>query len=1525
MLDPAVQESQIVQPDYDPPVQAADFGSDDTVMSDDNDQQGIEVDESVRRIDAQPASVVEETQFVNLEIDTQAPEKIAFNRSASAFTSIVRDAQAFLPVNEPHFTRLPEPDLDDINVGFRFGQPSKPVPGQYTHNPKQRKPSAASAASHEKDDKLSGQASAAKLGQPAPFYTTAGSIEAAPSNPDMTSAASIKLVNATVKTSVVSQYSKSSHTSSSASGRASTVLGSNGTKSVSGQPPSAKAGSGTSENMSVTSHVRKPTIQSHHQADSSSKSPITPSRTKFPQHALDSPALQQTTAVPTPKTAPEVTVEEPVPKSLPRPAAPWPQMADNPAIGPQQAALRGAVQLEVPLNGQPAPRSAGKPPTRRKSLVRETNFKAPPPHRTSRSIARPFPEVQAESNHFKQPAKPKSKAATDATNHGSHHFPDQVRVSHPLENHTAFDGIQAGLEEPRNIEARPRAPRFPPQDVVLPPPVVRAEAPSPVGSMISQRSNMSVRITKAPSTSLAETTSKSQALRARHNSKVSKPLATSSSSAKLQSTKVTGSSPKINDTHVPLEVDQAADGNSQEPANPPVASTSDQTPTARTAPPKPKNVRKLSSSLEWRLSLGRVYEEKIAALESDLESKDEQLQSIHKQLMEQNSSVHRDLQSTKEENDLLRKAKEVLEAKRHETKEKVERWERRMSAYKEHMNDVVKLQNFLKSQAEVIQAKEQEKNRESINRIAQVLEEIKAAKAELNSAAEAEKVTAKARNDLEGVQNNLKKVKADKAAVDQTVKSYKAAINKYLLDLQEEKSKVEKLQKQLKGEKEAHAKLISTLEDLPQKVTAEFRKDNGPLADLLSTQVSLQNKIDAALEVLGELKTQEIKPSSSLVKHIEELFAQIPQPSTPPPDEKASTEQVISKLFGELKTSLDSFVSDSQAQVNLTAQITELQQNNSTLSATVTSSNQQKNKLAGQLEETQRHVDEYRNQLDFKTQELEALQALPKEDPRLVAKIEELEDENLGLRGQLQESTRLREENLTLHKKVGDYENQCSRHEGEKQEIRDSFIAEKKKDNEIAEKVRKESTFQSDRKIKSLKQTLQEVESELNQLKPKSTTQLENIKKLTEEVERYRKAQDSSKAEAQKHTDELTSEIETLQNQVSDLKAELAKWLKPSQVAAEKEVLLKQISELKAELKDKASRLDIMGSPRDMLRKNSQKDFSRREIPESQGYRDIEVSQLHQEKLKGPSLPTKRIPFGRWDRTTGDGFDFREPVVIPDSQSQEAAEGRLQNTSTEDHGFSQGRSSQPMQRTPPKSLSATGSGRSSAMSELTDIDEFMPVPTSDDDYDQLGKVYEKARVRKSSRDFLDPDEDLEKIRAQNILDRAKRRSSQPNHRATSSAQLKSALKASSTGSQDSTDSGAQKGIGVTADQPVRRKPPPALRGNPYNRVVSGSTPIKPYLVPETSPIHNGGVSRRNGTGLGQKRKSGSELVSPKASKASMTGNSSNDRLKMPPPPIRRPSTRSASIPPPESKFPPSRLSLPHPTVALKPKALSKRR
>lgn len=734
----------------------------------------------------------------------------------------------------------------------------------------------------------------------------------------------------------------------------------------------------------------------------------------------------------------------------------------------------------------------------------------------------------------------------------------------------------------------------------------------------------------------------------------------------------------------------------------------------------------------------------------------------------------------------------------------------------------------------------------------------------------------------------------------------------------------------------------------------------------------------------------------------------------------------MAKLLEDLQASLDNFKLDIETKTKLEAKVSELQQNNETLSAVGSATIQEKEKLAGELEDSRRQANDHRSQLESKIRELEALQALPREDPQLVAKIGELEGTNLSLQGQLKEFSGLQKENEGLEEKVRGYENQCSRHEKEKEELQNSFTAQKKKDNEIAEKVRKESTFQSDRKIKCLRLNLHNTESELNQLKSKASTQLEENKKLRQDAERHQKVHENTTTEAQRHTNKLTSENvifrnqisalkaelgksvkltlvtaekevlqnqitdlraelakssqvtaekgalqnqiadlraelansvkssqvtaekevlqnqianlraelaksirssqvavdkEVLQNQIVDLRAELAKSVKPSQVVAEKEALLKQISELQrnAAMREDAAvlRQPLMDTPRNMLRKNSQKLFTRhREIPETQLEEDIEDSlenpHLPQINLKESSLPAKRRPSGRL------GLASEPRTITPvnqiNSQDSKATPSSDSQLRPQEHGRGASQASrnqlpsQPVESTPLKSFSAMDSGNWSANSALTDVDEC------DGDYDQLGTVYEQARAKKagkpvsssnvetfpsdyqptpSSREFSDPDEELEKLRAQNIASRATARR-QPSHRKTSASTLKSALKPSSTnlGPREANMEGPlnQPTTTMTASQTKNQV---TSRKNPYNRVASGSTSNR-HQAPNTSPLPNGGVSRRNSV-LGAKRKADTELVSPKAPKAMMTRTLSNNRSKMPPPPFAP--TRRTSVSP----------------------------
>jgi chromosome segregation ATPase len=196
-------------------------------------------------------------------------------------------------------------------------------------------------------------------------------------------------------------------------------------------------------------------------------------------------------------------------------------------------------------------------------------------------------------------------------------------------------------------------------------------------------------------------------------------------------------------------------------------------------------------------------------------------------------------------------------------------------------------------------------------------------------------------------------------------------------------------------------------------------------------------------------------------------------------------------LFNDIKASLNQFAVDSEAQKGLNAQIAELQQANLAIIANKNATEHEIKSLSNQLQATRNDSSKYKSQLDVKAQELKDLQALPKEDPRLIAKIEELEKVITSLRSELQSATQQvaskHEENAGLQETIRTACEKISSFETETLGLQANFVAEMKKAAELAEqdKIDKEKWHQNT--LQNLRQqntkNSEELESALEKLK----------------------------------------------------------------------------------------------------------------------------------------------------------------------------------------------------------------------------------------------------------------------------------------------------------------------------------------------------------------------------------------------------------------------------------------------------------
>lgn len=132
---------------------------------------------------------------------------------------------------------------------------------------------------------------------------------------------------------------------------------------------------------------------------------------------------------------------------------------------------------------------------------------------------------------------------------------------------------------------------------------------------------------------------------------------------------------------------------------------------------------------------------------------------------------------------------------------------------------------------------------------------------------------------------------------------------------------------------------------------------------------------------------------------------------------EASIQESVNKLFEEFKERLGQLKIDAKTQNGLNDRVSELRESNANLAAGKKASDLEVQSFAARLEQAQQDLDNCQDQLAAKSDELVTAQALPKENPKLLATVQELETTNSGLLGQLQttngELTKTKEQ-LTL-------------------------------------------------------------------------------------------------------------------------------------------------------------------------------------------------------------------------------------------------------------------------------------------------------------------------------------------------------------------------------------------------------------------------------------------------------------------------------------------------------------------------------
>jgi hypothetical protein len=212
-------------------------------------------------------------------------------------------------------------------------------------------------------------------------------------------------------------------------------------------------------------------------------------------------------------------------------------------------------------------------------------------------------------------------------------------------------------------------------------------------------------------------------------------------------------------------------------------------------------------------------------------------------------------------------------------------------------------------------------------------------------------------------------------------------------------------------------------------------------------------------------------------------------------------QQQFLALSENLKESLNQFGVDSQIRIDLDKRIAELQQENLAITASKNAAELESRTISSQLQLERLNASSYKHQLEIKTQELRDLQAVPKEDPRLLAQIIDFEGMTKSLNGKVdsvtQELITLQEDNANLQEVVKISQDKAVRLEREKQELRIAFTMEKQQEAELAEKSKAEKEKWNQTTIDNLRRQIQDKNVEL-------TAATESLHKIQAELDQAR-------------------------------------------------------------------------------------------------------------------------------------------------------------------------------------------------------------------------------------------------------------------------------------------------------------------------------------------------------------------------------------------------------------------------------------
>ncbi|KAI9640716.1 hypothetical protein NHQ30_011025 [Ciborinia camelliae] len=687
-----------------------------------------------------------------------------------------------------------------------------------------------------------------------------------------------------------------------------------------------------------------------------------------------------------------------------------------------------------------------------------------------------------------------------------------------------------------------------------------------------------------------------------------------------------------------------------------------------------------------------------------------------------------------------------LNANKDELLKRVEKLSDMSNKYRQHINDVVICQKALREDSKEMkstmrdlqavptpESKEIEDRIRQGNRMKKLLEQIKQA--------QREQIQRDSRNaHFETLYDEIDQL-------ERANERLKADLESKLVELQQERYRIEQLQKQISsGEVDRHKEVMEILQKPQVDTLGELTKEDGILNKVLTSSEGVQGKLDEMSKTVANTLSQTSEWPQTLTKILEEFYSRIQTKLDDNGSKDTTFQESTVKLFDDLKERLNQVNGELDEKTKLNEQLNLLRENNATLKANLNSKEAESENNVARLNELTRELSDIRSQLMNKTEQLALSTAQPREDPEMKRKIDDLTMDTLRLQSLLTAANNdklLAENSVQTHQatittvqnhlretedKLKNVELAMETLEGSNRkfqnECRSATERVRQETTQLALSRRKDLVAQHDTIVNDLNHKQAETEKKLQIAVEKSKTSKETtdkhsktISKLQSEIATYKdqllqqKLQLQSLEESSISATQLLKQKEEHDQEILSIRQEQANQQASSQACRE------QSLKIKGELEGAQKRLRGMNEENENLKKENDRLRQRLESINA-------ITEDSQNVIGGPSRVGDTRPPARRpaERRSSNSHSQRHDEVIgvnqrkaPEFIDNAVITSSLSRTYGDNNGGSQ---------TPIKPFHTIASLETSP---LTDLEDIMPKVQSAHSREELERVYNKNR------------------------------------------------------------------------------------------------------------------------------------------------------------------------------------------------------